>query len=412
MWQLLYAGAAGGRKGVPETIRAHPLVFATLTAPGFGAVHGTREDPIRRAGPVPPAAGPAGGLRARPADLVRSRTRRRRRPARATAVRRLLRLRRSRRLQLARAGAVAPVHHRPAPDLARRAGLTPAEHARRCRLSFVKVAEFQRRAVVHFHALIRLDGPGGLLRPAAAGRRGRAGRRDPRSGGRGPAHRRPARRRRGDAPVRRADRHATGQRRRGRRADPGPGRRVRREVRHQVRRGLRARRPAADARPRSPARACPRTSPGSCGPAGTSASTRTTPACAAGFTWRGSAGTSASKSRRYSTTLGAIRGERREYRRRQDADRARLAGQPDRDEETTLVVSRWELRRHRLPHRRRCRAGAVRGCPRPGATRGRPRRHLTTPAEKAHSRGHLDRRRAQTGARAHPEVVHRGGGRA
>ncbi|HEY9472523.1 MAG TPA: replication initiator, partial [Mycobacteriales bacterium] len=38
MWQLLYAGAAGGRKGVPDSIRAHPLVFATLTAPGFGPV--------------------------------------------------------------------------------------------------------------------------------------------------------------------------------------------------------------------------------------------------------------------------------------------------------------------------------------------------------------------------------------
>ena len=42
MWQLLYAGAAGGRKGVPESIRTHPLVFATLTAPSFGPVHGTR----------------------------------------------------------------------------------------------------------------------------------------------------------------------------------------------------------------------------------------------------------------------------------------------------------------------------------------------------------------------------------
>jgi len=42
MWQLLYAGAAGGRKGVPESVRAHPLVFAALTAPGFGPVHGTR----------------------------------------------------------------------------------------------------------------------------------------------------------------------------------------------------------------------------------------------------------------------------------------------------------------------------------------------------------------------------------
>jgi hypothetical protein len=44
MWQLLYAGAAGGRKGVPESIQSHPLVFATLTAPGFGPVHTTRAD--------------------------------------------------------------------------------------------------------------------------------------------------------------------------------------------------------------------------------------------------------------------------------------------------------------------------------------------------------------------------------
>ena len=44
MWQLLYAGAAGGRKGVPESIRSHPLVFTTLTAPGFGPVHTTRAD--------------------------------------------------------------------------------------------------------------------------------------------------------------------------------------------------------------------------------------------------------------------------------------------------------------------------------------------------------------------------------
>jgi len=49
----------------------------------------------------------------------------------------------------------------------------------------------------------------------------------------------------------------------------------------------------------------------------------------------------ASKSRRYSTTLGAIRGERRTFRQRQDADRARLAGHPDHDDDTTLVVSQW-----------------------------------------------------------------------
>ena len=27
MWQLLYAGAAGGRKGVPTSVQAHPLVL-------------------------------------------------------------------------------------------------------------------------------------------------------------------------------------------------------------------------------------------------------------------------------------------------------------------------------------------------------------------------------------------------
>jgi hypothetical protein len=49
----------------------------------------------------------------------------------------------------------------------------------------------------------------------------------------------------------------------------------------------------------------------------------------------------ASKSRRYSTTLGAIRGERRAYRQRQAAEHARelLAD----DEDTTLVVTRWEF---------------------------------------------------------------------
>src|ERR671916_222532 len=44
MYQLVYAGLAGGRKGVPESVAEHPQVFATLTAPGFGAVHTCRDD--------------------------------------------------------------------------------------------------------------------------------------------------------------------------------------------------------------------------------------------------------------------------------------------------------------------------------------------------------------------------------
>jgi hypothetical protein len=51
----------------------------------------------------------------------------------------------------------------------------------------------------------------------------------------------------------------------------------------------------------------------------------------------------ASKSRRYSTTLGAIRGERRTFRRRRAAEYARQVGLEPVDEDTTLVVSRWEF---------------------------------------------------------------------
>ena len=50
----------------------------------------------------------------------------------------------------------------------------------------------------------------------------------------------------------------------------------------------------------------------------------------------------ASKSRRYSTTLGAIRGERRAYRQRQAAEHARQLGDLD-DADTTLVVARWKF---------------------------------------------------------------------
>jgi hypothetical protein len=37
-FQLIRAGLAGG-KGIPESVAAHPVVFATFTAPSFGPVH-------------------------------------------------------------------------------------------------------------------------------------------------------------------------------------------------------------------------------------------------------------------------------------------------------------------------------------------------------------------------------------
>jgi hypothetical protein len=49
--------------------------------------------------------------------------------------------------------------------LAHEAGLTVKAFATLARVSFAKVAEYQRRGVVHFHAIIRIDGPGGPTTP-------------------------------------------------------------------------------------------------------------------------------------------------------------------------------------------------------------------------------------------------------
>ncbi|MFC7898529.1 replication initiator, partial [Streptomyces sp. NPDC057381] len=46
-------------------------------------------------------------------------------------------------------------------EVAARAGLTQKATADACRISFGKVAEFQKRGAVHFHAIVRLDGPDG-----------------------------------------------------------------------------------------------------------------------------------------------------------------------------------------------------------------------------------------------------------
>ncbi|HET8767894.1 MAG TPA: replication initiator, partial [Pedococcus sp.] len=43
LFQLIRAGVRGG-KTVPEQVADNPLVFATLTAPSMGSVHGTRDN--------------------------------------------------------------------------------------------------------------------------------------------------------------------------------------------------------------------------------------------------------------------------------------------------------------------------------------------------------------------------------
>jgi hypothetical protein len=154
--QLVRAGLVGG-KGVPESVATHPCVFATLTAPSFGPVHARRmrgktvlpcrprrdankrgcphgrdiscpvrhvEDDPRLGRPMCPdcydyEAAVLFNLHA--ADLWRRFT------------------------------TYLPRH------LARLAGVTGKRLRAQLSIRFVKVAEYQARGVVHFHAVIRLD---------------------------------------------------------------------------------------------------------------------------------------------------------------------------------------------------------------------------------------------------------------
>lgn len=138
-YHLISAGLAGG-KTVPDTVAAHPRVFATLTAPSFGPVH-NRPGPGRpcRCGARHRTDDPALGspLDADTYDY----------PA---AV-----------LWNAHAGALwARFTTLLRRALASELGLTRREFEQSARLSFAKVAEFQKRGAVHFHAVIRIDGPG------------------------------------------------------------------------------------------------------------------------------------------------------------------------------------------------------------------------------------------------------------
>jgi hypothetical protein len=157
--QVVRAGLAGG-KGIPESVAAHPCVFATLTAPSFGPVHARRM---------------------RGKTVLPCRPRRDQKERRCPHGRDIS----------------CPTRHvdedprlgRPlCPDcydyeaavlfnlwagdlwrrfttylprhLARLAGVTGKQLRADLRIRYVKVAEYQARGVVHFHAVVRLDAPG------------------------------------------------------------------------------------------------------------------------------------------------------------------------------------------------------------------------------------------------------------
>lgn len=156
-FELIRAGVAGG-KTVPTTVAAAPLLFITLTAPSFGLVHGVRPD--------------GGRCRPRRSDTV---------DTCPHGVHLACNARHEDEDRIVGAplcpdcydwvGAVVWQWHVPVlwrrtttalrRELARRLGTTEARLKDLASLQFAKVAEYQARGLVHFHALIRLDGPGG-----------------------------------------------------------------------------------------------------------------------------------------------------------------------------------------------------------------------------------------------------------
>ncbi len=165
--QLVRAGLAGG-KGVPETIAAHPCVFATLTAPSFGPVH-SRRMRGRTVLPCHPRRD-ANARRCPHGHDISCPTRhveddpRLGRPLCAdcydydAAV-----------LFNFCAGDLWRrfITYLPR-QLARLTGVSLKAFGAAVRIRFVKVAEYQARGVVHFHAVIRLDANSETYQPPPA----------------------------------------------------------------------------------------------------------------------------------------------------------------------------------------------------------------------------------------------------
>lgn len=147
-YHLIATGLRGG-KSVPEVVATHPCAMLTLTAPSFGAIHRNPDDGKncqcgeRHLGDDPKLGTPVDPTRYRYTDQV--------------------------------------IWNHAAPELwkrtvqAIRRGLAQALGVPRSMLSqvatvrFAKVTEFQRRGVVHYHAIIRIDGADGPETPPPSG---------------------------------------------------------------------------------------------------------------------------------------------------------------------------------------------------------------------------------------------------
>ncbi|MEW1867456.1 replication initiator [Streptomyces caelestis] len=151
-FHLVRAGLIGG-KNVPTTVRDRPRLFVTLTAPSFGPVHriGERCRPRRDGGTCEHGRPLGCGTDHTANDLLVGQ------PLCPDCYDYTGHV-----LWHAHA---SKLWDRFAIDVRRRlassAGLVQSRFAHHARLSFARVAEYQKRAAVHVHAVVRLDGPGG-----------------------------------------------------------------------------------------------------------------------------------------------------------------------------------------------------------------------------------------------------------
>ncbi|WP_406399792.1 replication initiation protein [Streptomyces sp. NBC_00879] len=140
-YRLVRAGLSGDdAMNIPTAVRERPRVFTTLTAPSFGRVHNIPDTGRCRCGMSHAAGDPALGSALDPDTYDY-------------------------------AGAVLFNNHagelwhrfinRLRRELAASAGLTQKAFKETARISYGKVAEFQNRGGIHFHAVIRIDGPEG-----------------------------------------------------------------------------------------------------------------------------------------------------------------------------------------------------------------------------------------------------------
>ena len=166
--QLVRAGLAGG-KGIPDSIVTHPCVFATLTAPSFGPVHSRRLRgktvlPCRPRRDHKHRRCPHGRDISCPTRHVEADPRLGQPMCPDCYQYELAVLFNAYAGKLWQRFATYLPRH-----LARRLGMTQKHLRDVARIRFVKVAEYQARGVVHFHAVIRLDASGEGHRPPPDG---------------------------------------------------------------------------------------------------------------------------------------------------------------------------------------------------------------------------------------------------